>query len=613
MRCYIAFKFNRGYEFKGLSDNQAEKGWYMKNRVVALLLAFSLAAGTCLTGCGDKQEGTSVSSSKETTGEATNKETPSTEEKVEATDLSTPEAVLKFATGKWTLKNEDTDEAYAELEINADGTVKVKRDDSEKACDGTISFTETPNSRMVGVHEYDLNCVGLSEAFGSSKDESNSNGYFRVTQTAGTDYLVLYEVSNGLSFIAAFAFVAPDKKNALSTPTTWVFERENSIKSDEEPIKGEIFYASAISNTESGLLLQKLDDKHFDACFPLYDFVYDGIEFQEAEGNRGSFYKLASDADLSGIFYEDAFSKAHPLNVYEVTTDDNGDVKEICEVEKSFYNAYFGGDKEQEVTADGTTISVFTDQYTLAQLGNEGTAINGVETFGDYAIVEGHMGPHASEYSIFNLRNLKVERTISGANFVHGDKIWKSFYSLWNTVYDYEGKEVYTVDGTEIASLEIDGDKLKIGYWKDDYDTVHEETIDCPEATNAAIYAYADYMHRKCVKTWKEFLSYAPEGALFMVMINPFDDDEWIYSPSKAIDKGDTDHVYVVSLKKDLELEIDGNSSGKQGKGWNYRYDVMVSEGAPSHTIKATAPDGQTAEWPVTTISGEKDLRWIFK
>ncbi|MBR6004009.1 MAG: hypothetical protein IK068_04730, partial [Lachnospiraceae bacterium] len=416
----------------------------MNKRIVAFLLAFSLAAGTCLTGCGDTPEGATVSSSEEKTVEAGSEASVATEEKVEAADLSTPEAVLKFVEGKWSLKNEDTDEAYAELEINADGTVKVSRDDSDNSCDGTIAFSETPNSKMVGVHEYDLNCVGLFEAFGASRDESNSNGYFRITQTAGTDYLVLYEVSNGISIISAFAFVAPDKKNALKTPTTWVFERENSIKSDEEPIKGETFYASAISNTESGLLLQKLDDMHFDACLPLHDFVYDGIEFQEAAGNRGAFYKLASDADLSGIFYEDVFAKSHPLYVYEVTTNDNGEIKEISEVEKSYYNAYVGGDKEQEVSFDGTTITVFTDQYTLAQLGNNSNAIMDVETFGDYAIVAGHIGPHGGEYSIFNLRNLKVENTISGASFVHADKVWDSYYSLWNTVYDYAGNAVYT-------------------------------------------------------------------------------------------------------------------------------------------------------------------------
>ena len=586
----------------------------MNKRIVAFLLAFSLAAGTCLTGCGDKPAGTTVSSSEEKTVEAGSETVVATEEKVEAADLSTPEAVLKFVEGKWSLKNEDTDEAYAELEINADGTVKVSRDDSDNSCDGTIAFSETPNSKMVGVHEYDLNCVGLFEAFGASRDESNSNGYYRITQTAGTDYLVLYEVSNGISIISAFAFVAPDKKNALKTPTTWVFERENSIKSDEEPIKGETFYASAISNTESGLLLQKLDDMHFDACLPLHDFVYDGIEFQEAAGNRGAFYKLASDADLSGIFYEDVFAKSHPLYVYEVTTNDNGEIKEISEVEKSYYNAYVGGDKEQEVSFDGTTITVFTDQYTLAQLGNNSNAIMDVETFGDYAIIDGHIGPHGGEYSIFNLRNLKVENTISGASFVHADKVWDSYYSLWNTVYDYAGNAVYTVDGAEIKSLEIDGDKLKISYWKDPLEeTVYEEVIDRPECVNAAIYAYADYQHRKCVKTWKEFLSYAPDDALFMVMINPFDDDGWIYSPYKTIDGGTADHVYVVALKQDMEFEIDGNNSGKVGKGGNYRFDVMVSEGAPNHTIKATTPDGLTAEWPVTIISGEKDLRWIFK
>ncbi len=271
-------------------------------------------------------------------------------------------------------------------------------------------------------------------------------------------------------------------------------------------------------------------------------------------------------------------------------------------------------DNVPEVSTDGQKLIVFDDEYTLEQLGNNSNAILGVEVFGDYAIVQGHMGPHGGEYSIFNLRNRQVEYSFLGGSFVHGDKVWDSFYSQWTSVYDFSGNEVYRVEGVEIKDLELEGDKLKIIYWKDYADEeVFEDIIDRPECTNAAIYAYADYLHRECDETWKEFLSYAPEGALFMVMVNPFDDDEWIYSPSKAIDKGDTDHVYVVSLKKDLELEIDGNSSGKQGKGWNYRYDVMVSEGAPSHTIKATAPDGQTAEWPVTTISGEKDLRWIFK
>ena len=73
------------------------------------------------------------------------------------------------------------------------------------------------------------------------------------------------------------------------------------------------------------------------------------------------------------------------------------------------------------------------------------------------------------------------------------------------------------------------------------------------------------------------------------------------------------DHVYVVALKQDMEFVIDGKTSYNQGKGWNYRFDVTVPEGAPNYTVIATTADGQTIEWPITTISGEKDLRWIFK
>ncbi len=107
-------------------------------------------------------------------------------------------------------------------------------------------------------------------------------------------------------------------------------------------------------------------------------------------------------------------------------------------------------------------------------------------------------------------------------------------------------------------------------------------------------------------------MSYAPDDALFMVMVNPHSDDAWDFNMPMNVGEG-SDNVYVISLQNGTEFSIGDTKPEIRDKGEIVSYWVTVPEGAPMYTLHAETPDGQSAEWDVTWISGKDDTRWIFK
>ncbi len=544
-----------------------------------------------------------------------NSELQVSENGVVSIDYNSEQSILSFAEGTWYLTDMRSGESYGELLVSKDGKCRFKYIPTGARCDGTIEFNEGYDSSMSGLHYYEMEFTGLQNAFGCWEDTSSTSGRFRITQSEGKDFLYIEEIGNGGSFIAYDVFCLPAVED-FDLDMRWIFTRDNNVKGTGDVTKNSEFYAVAVETGDAGILLQTVEAVEKEALSEYTAFKFMSAVFDESEHQDAQWYSVSSNADMSGILHESNLDAVYPNLVYEVKTDSDGKVTSLKEVERAFYGEYELYPLAQEVEFSGTSFTINGYTHELNDYAITGDKIMDCTTFGDYLIVEAHVNPHMGSYTLFNMRSGWPEKVIYGCNYIFGDKVWDSFYSYMDTVYDYEDHVVYTVDGAEICGLSIIDDELHIEYWKDDYDEVYEAVIDRPECLNAPNYAFADYRHHSNVNTWNEFLNYVPEGAAAMIMVNPHSDDTWDYYQPYPVDYAEygygDDTIYVVSLYDGSEVYLERKASEILDKGEITAYSATVPEGVPTHTIIVDTPDGRESEWPISIISGKDDIRWTF-
>ncbi|MBP8967683.1 MAG: hypothetical protein KBG42_00200 [Lachnospiraceae bacterium] len=590
----------------------------MKKRLLNILLALGCSFCIGLSGCAGNVADQNVHQEEDDTDEdedesedEDNEDEPS-EISITELDYSDPDSILAFAAGEWTFVDLETGNEYARIRIKEDGECEFERLDTGRKCDGTILFDEYLDDNFPGVHRYEITLGDLIDTFDCWTDTDTSAGRFMIAQSAGYDYMYLEELGNGGSNISYQVFSSSDSD--YDYLMKWLLIRENDVTHEEGLQKNAKFYAQIIANTDDGLLVQRLDDITFEALHEYTDFRFLGAYMDESNYQQASLCTINDDADMSGVLDTSVLERPYPLTVFQVYTDSEGNIEEIHDVEDAAYGRYEIHPLEQDVSFEFDTFTINGWEHTLDEYGIEGNAIMDIEVFGDELIIDTHINPHMSEYTIFNMRSAWPEHKFYGANFIHGEKIWDSFYSYMDTVYDYEDHPIYTVDGTEIFDLSFseDGSQIIIGYWKEDYEEEYEVIIDRPECVNAPHYAYADFARHRTAENWNEFMSYAPDDALFMVMVNPHSDDAWDFNMPMNVGEG-SDNVYVVSLQNGTEFTIGDTKPEIRDKGEIVSYCVAVPEGAPIYTLHAETPDGRSAEWDVSWISGKDDTRWIFK
>jgi hypothetical protein len=590
----------------------------MKKRLLNILLALGCSFCIGLSGCAGNvadqnvhQEEDEADEDEDESEDEDNEDEP-TEISITELDYSDPDSILAFAAGEWTFVDLETGNEYAQINISNDGECEFSSPSTDQKCSGTILFDEYLDDNFPGVHRYEITLGDLIDSFGCWTDTDTSAGRFMIAQSAGYDYMYLEEVGNGGSNISYQVFRSPDSD--YDYLMKWLLIRENNVTHDEELQKNAKFYAQIIANTDEGFLIQRLDDITFEALQEYTDFRFLAAYMDESNYQQASLCTINDDADMSGVLDTSVLEHKYPSTVYQIYTDSEGNIEEMEDVEDAYYGRYEIHPLEQDVSFEFNTFSINGWEHGLDEYGIEGSAIMDIEVFGDELIIDTHINPHMSEYTIFNMRSAWPEHKFYGANFIHGDKVWDSFYSYMDTVYDYEDHPIYTVDGTEICGLTFseDGTQITIEYWKDDYIEIYEETIDRPECVNAPHYAYADYARHRTAENWNEFMSYAPDDALFMVMVNPHSDDAWDFNMPMNVGEG-SDNVYVVSLQNGTEFTIGDTKPEIRDKGEIVSYWVTVPEGAPIYTLHAETPDGRSAEWDVSWISGKDDTRWIFK
>ena len=594
----------------------------MKKRLIMILLALGCSCCIGLSGCTgnvsepdtreeqDEDEDADKDEDDED-DEKENEDEPS-EIRITELDYSSPDSILEFVSGDWKFVNLTTGVEYASLRIKDNGECNLGRFDNARICSGTILFDEYLDDDLPGVHRYEITLNGLNEAYGCPEDTGTSCGRFMIAQTAGYDYLYLEEIGNGGSILAYEVF--PEAVEDYNLMMKWCLVRENNVTHEEKLQPNAKFYAQVIQNTDEGLIVQRLDEVSFVTYQEYTNFKILAAYFDESNNQQACLCTINEDADTSGVLDLSELDNAYPSTVYTIYTDSEGNIEEMHDVEDAYYGRYEINSLEQEISFGLNTFTINGWEHDPADYGIDGNAILDLEVFGEDLIITSHLDPHMGVYTIFDMRNNWPEHEIYGANFIHGDVIWDSFYSYMDTVYDYEDHVIYTVDGAEIFDLSFsdDGSQIIIKYWKEDYEKEYEEIIDRPACVNAPHYAYADYARHRTAENWNKFISYAPDDALFMVMVNPHSDDAWDFHMPSSVDDG-LDMVYVIALQNDVSVSLGNFTDIVLDKGQIECFNVTVPEGAPMYTLHAETPDGQTAEWDVTWISGQDDTRWIFK
>ena len=594
----------------------------MKKRLVTILMIFGLAFSFALSACAGKEDpGTADADVEEEDDEDDDdrdNDEPDEEPLMYATteiDYSSNKSVLKFAFGTWDMIDSTTGETYATLEIDYDGSVRYTYLPTDVTVSGSIMFKEPFDDVLDGMCAYDITLSGLEDAFGCWLDEETASGTFRIAQSSGKDYMYLEELGNGGSNIAYEVFRSPYTYE-YDFDLNWILTRNNSVNYIENTEKGNVFNAFVYESAPDSVCLQRVDDVAFETYKEYTGFKYMAAYFDGRDYAEAVWYNIAPGADLSGIVSTKKFSRNNPLTVYEVTVSD-GKITKMVEADRGEYGIYELYPLEQDVKCDGEKFMINDSTFYLSDYGITDTVILDYEIFGEYLILRADQNPHANTYVVFNMRTSWPEKTFSGCNFLHGDHVWDSYYTYMDTVYNYEGYPVASVEGYEISDLSFAGlnsNELVISYWKDDkYRDTVTESIDRPINYNAPIYAMADYRHHPCADTWNEFISYAPQGSQMFIMVNPPEDESWVYCmPLPVDDTYGLDYVYVVALQDNTFVNLGSSEGPILDRGNVTCYSLTVPEAGSSVTIYAETENG-TSMWPVSMISGKEDIRYVFE
>ena len=597
---------------------QGEK--IMKNKLIKKLLVLGIAFSLAMSACASQnvQPADNDTDIEEDEDDDRHNNEPDEEPPMyvpEEIDFSTSGSVLNFVKGSWDLIDLDTGEVYGVLEIDKSGAVSYTYYPTDVTVSGNLMFYEPFDKMVDGMIGYDLTLTGLEENFGCWIDEDTSGGRFRIAQSEGKDYMFFEELGNGGSTLGYEVLRSPHA-DEYGVMMRWLFTRDNDVNYIPNEETEGTFNAFVYERDPKNICLQQVDEVAFETYKEYTAFKYMGAYYDERKHPEAVWYPLASNADLNDVLSEETLNADHPITIYEVTISD-GEITKMVQADRSEYGIYELYALDQDIEIDGDSFTINDCKYCLSDYGVETAGILDYEVFGDYLIMRADQGLHASNYVVYNMRTAWPEKTLSGCNFIHGDHVWDSYYTFMDTVYNYEGYPVATIDGWEINDLSFAGagnSQLVISYWTDRSCTeTAEETIDRPFSYNDPIYAFADYRHNPCIATWKEFMSYAPQGARMMIMINPPSDESWMYYQPEAVDgvQG-LDYVYVIALQDNTFINLGSEEGYILNKGGIHCYSLTVPEAGTSITIHAETDDGESI-WPVGIISGKEDIRFTFE
>ncbi len=577
-------------------------------------------------------------------------------------NIDTEAATRAFIAGEWKLLNRDTNEDYASMVFTGDGSCTFTRLEDNVSCKGRIYFEKDTREggnpdgfrlELNGIEGFtdgepstvqegsdrvtvlasdrtksDNKLSSLEETQGSAEQDSSTSGIYHIGIGEGRDYLYLAEIGNGDSEISLSVFNVNGTDDFEHLSNEWLFYRDNDVKSSQNPIRDEEFYAFAWGRGKDGsVLLQKMNSFEFETYEDYTDRAFLAAYFGETEDPQVIEYKLGEGTDTGSFLHEDRFA-GWPLYVYSVTTDSEGTITDISEVNQSMYGVYDLGNLEPVFRYEDQTFYYNNSTFELKDFAPGTNAITGCEKVGDFIILQCHANPHYSDNIFFNIYSGDFAFDCLGANLTYENKdLSTAVYSVYNDIYDIWGNHIGSVQEGEVFGLTFTG-KNTIGAecWAivDGEEKTFTEEFEF-EPVDHSMFTYYRYLLsiNRC-SLWKEFVNEAPDNAAALLIVNaPNMIYDRIMRPN-IYEEGGLDTVALVSLHDNQKAFFEGTEPDASGnvtdrsddyelqKANGIQFTVTVPEGMPIKNLVIRNLGGKELIWPVATLSGRVPQRSIF-
>ncbi|MBO4899163.1 MAG: hypothetical protein J5509_02630 [Lachnospiraceae bacterium] len=602
------------------------------------------------------------------TSETTTEETPQTEEQQvpdkpddsgdevqtqpadTKLDIKSDDEIMAFVAGEWMLTDTVSGDDCGRLTVSETGEIEYERLSDGLTAEGSIRFSQAKDCRQgadfggeedryvgysLAVHDPSDKFMLPDLMYPPNADEFGGGDFF-IGRGPDEDFLYLTFVGNGDSFVLYNIFQNMDRIyeeyadfGSYDVQDTWVFHRDNGgIGSKDVPKVGD-FYGLIWGGMDDGVLVQPMDLFSFEAEEDYTIRQFEAGLFTET-GNIAAGYYSLDGANTSLVFHDKAlYTMQNPI-MCKVNTDMQGNIRILEEVTQSYYGIYDMGDLPAKFSYDGLTFTYNGMEYDLRDWDTPANAIMDAYEVGDeWIVIEAHINPHVGCYYLFNKYSGDIERRIDGAGLIsrNSNDITTSVYSSWDLVYNWKGHVIGQTDnGSEVMELGFGEDgPLVVAEDLNGKEYFFDETYG-----DEAMYAYGKFLRHKTPENWKDFMSYAPDGAIGFVMINPTPEMNR-HLPWPQDNTSGSDTVYFVALEDDTYIDYETGQSvydenedddfkwvpGKVldvatlSKGEARAYSTTVPEGIPTSMIHIVSGN-RSGEFEVFELSGETDLSCAF-
>ncbi|MCR5268942.1 MAG: hypothetical protein K6E16_10550 [Lachnospiraceae bacterium] len=603
-------------------------------RALCLIMAVCLLAA-CFGGCGDSEpesgrddlkqkiaEQKDGNNTQKTEAEAVS-DTPETPQNLVEADLMSEDAIRKFLAGEWAFLNTETGEDAATVIFQEDGSLTFTRLDDQATCTGTISFQREFAKPEENMDYFRLQLSGLKQFaadddYVQPSDEDETSGKFYIGCGEEEDYLFLNEIGNGDTFISLRVLNLHDL-DYEGKWAEWLFHRKHAeTKQEPEETQGD-FFAWVWKKDGDEVTLQKMIPHTYDTFEEYTDYAFIGAYFSEEAGAAVSEYELAAPVDTKLFFNERTWDSLYPLDMYHFTTNADGKITAVSEVDKAFYGVYDMGLREPEFSYDQRMFTCNNGTFDMEDIAPAVTAIMDCTKAGDWIVVEGHVNPRRSVYALYNVQTGYFEYEITGTNLIYRNyDLSTAVYAFDNEVHDIYGHYLGSVQDGEIYSLSFKNDTtVEAECWRiengEEVDFTQEFEYEAPDR---AMFAYYEYLLSHSARDWREFVSMGGTDASAFLMVDPPDFYLDRMAPKEEIEKNALDTVAVVSLENGETVQIIPDKEAPPGNGSepsetyecdkskNVVFSVTAPEGMPCRDLVIRTKDGSSINWPIMPLSG---------
>lgn len=554
-------------------------------------------------------------------GEKENEENDSVSIPAKKPDLGSQKGIRAYLAGDWALYDRKKDDDFGTLSIQSDGRFEFTRLSDGAKGNGKLIFEnslskegEAPDGFRM---EFD-DCRKLVPEGVDLYGDEGTSGIFHIGTFGNEDDLYLKEIGNGDSVVSMYIFNT-DGKTDGNWSYDWLFYRENNEKSTATPVKNDTFYAWAweVDDNGDGVWLQQMTEHEYETYEDYSNRKFLGGYFTEKEDIGIAYYSLKDDPDLSGLVNTAAWNSGYPLMMCEVTTDDNGNIKKLRDVDVAMYNVYDMGEFEPEFSYEGTVFTINGSDIDMRDYVPGTERIIDCMRAGDWIIVECFASPYKSVYEFYNIPNGDMgyfEYEITGSQLTwRGDDLATAVYACDNGIYDFWGNQIGYVEEGVIGRIDITDDTTVSAHISvtDDIGNLKEYVKDFEyEPCDVAMLLYYEYLLGGPRQLRR--LTEKAGDATVLIMVDPPEKILERMPQPIEYERGALDKVVVVPLADDAKVTIKPIQPGglsderteEVAKGRAVVFAVTVSEGMPSYNIIVKEGGRSDVVWEVMQLSG---------